>query len=169
MTRPRAFDHDELRRLVLAHPEWTDEAYARILTEYNHATDPSAPAVNINSVSSVLSRKRAAWGAPNRWVTYTELLPPARILSPKYKNSTMARYLRALAADARGEKPTTESRRKLLSCAQSWRRDVEAARMIVDIDVSARPIVRRPVKSELGADGKPRALVAWMIPGWGSS
>jgi hypothetical protein len=163
MGRERAFDHDLLKRLVLAHPDWTDERYAEILTEHNRATNPSAPAVRVNTVGSVLYRNRAAWGVPNRWVTYTELLPPAGVLSPKHKNCTILRYLRALAADARGEKPDTESGRRLLASALRWRRDIETAGMIVDIDITGKPIVRHPVKSELNGHGKPRALVAWML------
>ena len=57
MARPRAFDHDALKRLALDHPEWSDERYAEILTQHNRASDPDAPAVSVNTVSSVLHRK----------------------------------------------------------------------------------------------------------------
>jgi len=166
MARQRAFDYDVLKRLALDHPEWSDERYAEMLTQHNRASNPNAPAVNVNTVASVLSRKGAAWGVPNRWVTYTELLPPAGLVSPAHKNSTILRYLRALAQEGRGEKPDTESGRKLRASALNWRDDTMARGSIVDIDIHGKPIIRHAVKSELNADGTPEALCAWMLPGW---
>jgi hypothetical protein len=166
MARPRAFDHDALKRLALDHPEWPDERYAEILTQHNRASNPDAPAVNVNTVASVLSRKGAAWGVPNRWVTYIELLPPAGLVSSVHKNDTIMRYLRELAHEGRGEKPDTESGHKLRASALSWRDDIVARGGIVDIDIHGKPIVRHPVKSELNADSTPKALCAWLFPGW---
>jgi hypothetical protein len=167
MARQRAFDHDELKRLVLVHPELPDERYAEILTDHNRASNPSAPAVNANTVSSVLHRKGAAWGVPDRRVEYADLLPPAGSVSPRHKNHTFLRYLRELAKEDRGEAaPDTESGRKLRTSALNWRDDMMARGGIVDIDLYGEPIIRHPVKSERDADGRPLALVAWAIPGW---
>lgn len=173
MARPRTLDQELLRRLATEHPDWSDARYAEILTERKRQEDPSAEAVNVNTVSSVLHRKRNAWrrnGAeiPNRYVTYGDFLPPGGTVAGKYKNATELRYLRELAKDARGEHPhpAEVSKVKLRISALNWRDKTLASGQILDLSVHGEPFYRFPTKHERDKEGRPLALAAWMLPGW---
>lgn len=174
MARPRAFDHELLRQLVTQHPEWTDDRYAQILTEHNQRDDPRAGAVNVNSVSAVIHRKKDAWRRhgseiPSRYVTYGDFMPPGGTVAAVHKNATELRYLRELAKDARGEHPDPNevSKVKLRLSALNWRDGILAeGKLILDLDANGKPIYRIPSKHERDNEGRPLALAAWMLPGW---
>lgn len=174
MARPRAFDHEQLKRLVTEHPDWSNDRYAEILTAAKRQEDPRAEEVKADSVASVISRKRDTWRLrgseiPNRWVTYGDFLPPGGTVAAAYKNATELRYLRELAKHARGEHPAPDeaSKVKLRQSALNWRDGILAdGKLILDLDAKGKPIYRIPSKHERDNRGRPLALAAWMLPGW---
>lgn len=161
MTRPRAFDHELLRQLVTEHPHWSDERYAEVL------------GTNANTVSSVIHRKRDTWrrqGAPvpDRLVTYQDFMPPAGAVAVEHKNDTIMRYLRELGKEARGDRPATGevSKYRLRLSAVNWRDRLLSAGQIADLDTHGVPIERYATRQERNDDGTPKAVAAWLLPGW---
>ena len=161
MARPRALDHELLRRLVTEHPEWPDTRYAEIL------------GAKVNTVSSVIHRRRDTWrrqGAPvsDRLVTYRDFMPPAGLVAEDYKNATIMRYLRELAKDAQGNHPEADetSKVRLRQSALNWRDRLLADGQIVDLSVNGEPLERYATKHERDSDGRPLAIAAWLLPGW---
>ena len=161
----RAFDHDLLRRFMQANPQATDYELARALTEDNRRSDPAAPEVNPASVRNVLRNKRAVWGVPPRQ-PHHEGRVPRGMLNPAHSMDQPMRYWRDLQSRDEGHVPETMTAVKLRGCSTVWEARMREERMVLDVDAGGVPIVREARTEELGPDGYPLSLAAWLIPGW---
>lgn len=168
MARPRSFNHEDLQQLLRQHPDWTDARLAEELTVKARTGDPGADEVNVNTVSSVLSRRREAWQVPDRLVEFREFSPPAGTLAPAHKNDSVIRYMRELAKDAMGVNPKPDEDWKVYfrHRALRWRDATLAAGQLLDLDATGVPFVRSASKAERNPDGSSKAVAAWQLPGW---
>jgi hypothetical protein len=174
MPRPRSFDHEVLKHILFRHPHWTDQMLAEELTAIARREDPNADEVKRNTVSTVLARKRDTWEArhgvdlPSRLVVFSDFSPPAGALAASHKNDVVVRYLRELAKEARGIQPRPGEDWKMYfrKRALAWRDEILAAGQLVDLDAKGVPFVRSAVMAERNPDGSPKAVAAWLLPGW---
>lgn len=174
MARPRAFEYDDLKHLLYDHPKWSDQQLADALTEIARKDDPTAPAVNVNTMASVMRRYRHTWerqtgqAIPTRLVQLDEYLPPADTVPLEHRNDRELRYLREVAKHERGDHPRDEVKVHLRRVALDWRDGIVAGGMIVDLSTRGVPFTRTALASERNEDGTSKAVAAWLLPGWRS-
>jgi hypothetical protein len=174
MPAPPAFDYDLLRDLYLQHADdgWSTGQYQAALTEAIRATDPAAEMPLATTIRSVISRHRVEWDQAahrdthQRTARYIEIAPPEGALASAYKMDTPIRYLREVAADARGSVPTTQPGIRTRTTALNWAARMRAERQLVDLTPDGRPYTRPAKPHELNGLGELISLAAWLIPGW---
>ena len=170
--RPRAFDRDLLKRLVFAHPTWSDRQLAEALTAEARKGDPKAPEVNYKTVSVTISRLKPTWEAqagiklPTRMVPLLDFMPPANTIHPEHRMDTPIRYMREIAKDARGDRPKEPRQVAFRISALNWRDGTIAAGEILDLSSKGVPQIRIANRAEREADGTTKAIAAWLLPGW---
>jgi hypothetical protein len=167
MARPRAFDYDLLEKLVTEHPTWPLTALADALWEDNKHADPDAPPVKAVTVASVLTRMRYQGSdIPIHNKVFGELLPPPGLVASGHTMARPLLLLREIAKERRGEPAKPGDEAKLRGQALRWEQNLPLMGSIVDLDSAGVPIIRRATAAELGEDGRPAALAAWLLPGW---
>jgi hypothetical protein len=167
MARTRAFDYDLLEKLVQDDPAWTHASLAAALWEDNKRADPDAPPVNIRTVSSVLTRLRYQGSdIPLHTKIFDELLPPLGSVADGHAMDRTLLFLREVAKEGRGEEAKPGDEAKLRAQAIRWSHNLPLMGSIVDLDNAGVPIVRQATAAELGEDGRPAALAAWLLDGW---
>lgn len=172
MARRRAFDHELLRRLMVEHPDWSDERYRQILEDDNRRRGEGTVPLKLGTVQSEMSRSRLMLKSrgvtvPWRGATYTFYMPPPHTVPDEYQNATEFRYLRHLEAHENGVMPTTESGRKMRSQAINWaNQTMNVEKCLIDLTGDGQPIKRHPVAGERDSTGRPVVIAAWMLPRW---
>ena len=166
MAPPRAFDYDLLAALVEEHPLWPIRL-AGALWEDNKKKDPDAKPVKASTVTSVMTRLRILGeDIPLHSKVFAELLPPPGLVHPDHTMARILLFLREVAKDRRGEPTVLPYEVKLRAQALSWARNLGMMGSIVDLDPHGVPITRPATAGELGEDGQPAKLAAWLLPGW---
>lgn len=172
MPPARAFDHDLLKRLFIEHPTWPSFRFAEALTADNRRKNPAAGFVKVATVDSAISRLRPVWEDEEgvtlgkRNLVYEEIAPPPDTLSADCKLYTQMRYLRHVAAEARGIYPDAESERLTRRQALRWAERCHERRILVDLTPDGEPFERLARPDELDSNGSLISLAAWKIPGW---
>jgi hypothetical protein len=171
MPAQRAFDHDLLRRLVTENPELSDYDLKKILDADN--VRHGRTEVNIDTIRSLLSKRRKDWGIPVRRPTYDEIRPPrwaAFKQDGTGSESTPYRYLRDQAAVARGTHRRPEGvsvkMAELRRQSTDWLAWMRRERLVVDLTREGEVIERPAVAGELTPDGGLVSVMAWRVPGW---
>jgi len=167
MAPPRSYSYALLQQLVVEHPDWSYQEYAKALTADMRKTlnDPGYPAVLSNSVAAAISRYRERWAdegvaVPEKGPKRADLIPWQNI-PEKHKMHVYLRKLRTLAMLRRGEHPSNPREERQ---ARQFERELRQAKQVVDLGPLGRPLLRPAEPWELDSEGELIDVVAMPEP-----